>query len=163
MDSKSLPLIAGLVVLAAAGAFVLMKSSSGPAPTSSQVPEVAVELHPKQVEARAAIREGRLDDATDLLRSIPKDDPLYIAALGDLGILYEQTGDPISALSTANEVLDHQPEDTNAHFVACRAKYMMGEYGVAEFACMRAIEIAPQNMLARYSVALARLAQGKVD
>jgi len=164
LDSKSLPLIAGLVVLGAAGAFVLMKSSSAPQTASGERTAVpAVALHAKQIKAREAIHEGRLDDAGDLLRSVPKDDPAYVLALGDLGILYEQTGDPVSALATANELLDYLPEDSNGHFIACRAKYMIGDYAVAEFACMRAIEIDPRNMLARYSVALTRLAQGKVD
>jgi tetratricopeptide (TPR) repeat protein len=164
MDSKSLPLIAGLVVLVAAGAFMLFKSTgTRPEAPTNAPPAPEIKLHPKQVEARAAIHEGRLDDAGELLREVPPEDPAYLSALGDLGILYEQTGNAEGALNAANAILARDSDDSNAHFIACRAKQMLGEYDVAEFACMRAIEIAPRNVLARYSVAFVRVAEGKTD
>ncbi len=171
MNSRSLPLIAGLAVLLIAGLFVVFKGgggSAGTSPARSGRPAAAtsaapVTLHEKQQEARTAIREGRLDDAEAALRTIGPDDEMYLMAQGDLGILYEQLGRPEDTLAAAHEVLSRRPEDSNALFLACRAMYMQGRYTDAEMTCLRAIEVVPENELARYTLALIRVADGRLE
>ena len=168
LDSKALPLVAGLVVLGAAVLLIVGKDFFEPATATPQTPTGVSQvepaaLHPTQVEARLAIREGRMDDARDALASVPESDPLYVNVLLDLAVIYESRGQPTAALATGAKLLNLDPENSEGHHVMARAFYAETDYPQAERQALRAIEIAPNNISARFTIGLIRLASGHVD
>lgn len=168
LDSKALPIVAaalvlGVAVLLIVGKNVLQPAAPTPAGTSTAPAATPPPLHPKQVEARLAIREGRMDDARDALLSVSQTDPLYLGVLGDLAVLYESRGQFEAALTTGNQLLMLEPENSEAHHGMARAFYGLEDYRRAEMHAMRALEIDPGNARARYTVALVRLAAGQID
>jgi len=167
MDSKSLPLYAGLAVLIVAGVFLIGRNLIGPdtpGQTSSPVPRAnAPQLHPQQAAAREAIRAGDLDGAIELLARVEESDPAYVMVLSDLGVLYERTEQPEAALQTARRVIELQPGNLDGHFVACRSYFALARYDFAEYACLRTLEVAPNHLRARFGLGTIRIALGKLD
>ncbi len=165
-----MPLIVGLLVLVAAGVFLIGRSLIGTdpqQPTSSGTPEAAqapgISLHPQHVEAVELIRAGQLEEAVELLESIPPTHPAALVARRDLALTYERLGRAEEAVAEARSVLDNDSEDPEALYVTCRALYRLDRLQEAEHACMRALEVQPGHAAARYSVALVRVARGNLD
>ena len=168
LDSKALPLVAGLVVLGAAVLLIVGKDFFEPATATPPMPAGTAQvepaaLHPKQVEARLAIREGRMDDAREALGSVPESDPLYVNVLLDLAVFHESRGQATAALATGAKLLSLDPENSEGHHVMARAFYAESDYSQAERQALRAIEIAPGHIGARFTIGLIRLASGHVD
>ena len=170
MNSKSLPLLAGLLVLGLAVLLLVGKGmfeSDGSTPAANDTPQrpqiEEVPLHAKQVEARLAIREGRTDDARAALESVAEADPAYTRVQLDLAVLEDGTGNAAAAMAAAGRVLDVDPENPEGHHVLCRAYMMQEDWETAERHCLRSLEIAQANPQARYSIAFLRLVSGHVD
>lgn len=170
LDSKSIPLLAGLLVLLLAGVFVVGRSMKGPAggtqpavvsPDAAAVPEPE-NLHPQLVAGRASIRAGNIDEALAQLAQVPDSDASYLLALNDRGIVLEKLGRADEALATFHTILEVQPEDPFALYGVCRAHVLMGGYAEAELACLRCLEIDPRNARARFEVGLIRVAQDRL-
>lgn len=168
LDSKSLPLVAGLLVLVVAAVFLIGRNLVGPgAPTPGSAATVAArgrapELTAAQRDARAAIRRGEMDEAIRLLEQVPATDASHVSVLGDLAVMYERSGRPDAALGAAEGVLAAEPEDAEAHHQRCRALYGLGRLDGAEISCLRALEIVPAHVAARYTIGLVRVAQGRL-
>jgi tetratricopeptide (TPR) repeat protein len=171
LDSKALPILAALLVLLAAGAFLLgqylMNPDAGevvrPAAGTADAGLEAAAPGPEIVRAIEAMRAGRLDESREMFESVPRTDRGYLIALAHLGLIHEAQGQPEQAVRTFDELLSREPENADAHLGRSRALYNLGRYDLAEYAALRTLELDPEQVAARYQIGLIRVAQGAIE
>ncbi len=166
MNSKSIPMVLGMLVLLAGGAWLIGRNLVSP-PGGSGGTDTAGALEPdvppKQAEARQLAQAGKLNEAQTMLAELLEFDPSNVSAAIDLGMILEQQGVPDAALDLAEKVLQIQPENSDGHLLRSRALVALDRFDEAELTCLRALEISPSNIAARYTIGLVRTAQGRPD
>lgn len=106
--------------------------------------------------------ESRPEDARALFESVPESDPGYFEALQKLANMQWQEGDFEGALESFAKLAGKLPNDPSAYLNLSWVLYRLGRPFDSEVAALRAIEIAPDLVAARYNVAFFRLAQGNI-
>lgn len=166
VDIKTVALGVGLVVLVALGAYSLFDGSRRPSPslpTAPPKPAAApvVEQHPEIRAALDHVRQGALDEAVKLLEQVPKTAPHYTVALNNLGYLYAEREEDERAMKAFVKLAMLQPENPTAYVGLASAHYSAGRYEKAELNALRALELDPGLIPARYRLGLFRIAQGR--
>lgn len=170
MDSKSVPLLAGLLVLVVIGVFLVgrgMMGTPGEVTTPASVPVATQaaepeDLHPQLEAGRASIRAGQFEEAKGQLSQVPQDDVSYLLALNDLGIVHEELGETADARAAFEEILVHQPENPFALYGVCNAQIVQEDFAAAELSCLRVLEVDALHTRARFALGLIRVAQDKL-
>ncbi len=121
------------------------------------------DLHPNLAAGLDAIQANDLEKAIGLLAGVPSEDPGYSLALQNLGFVQYQTGDSQVSLETYNRLRSLQPEEAHTHIGLSWALFGLRRYDEAEHAGLRALELDPNNVAARYNVALFRVARGMIE
>jgi len=166
LDSKSIPVFAGILVLSAAGLFLLGRMLMAPpeearsiaAPADAPAPE---DLPEALVAGRQAMREGKLDEARAHLAQFDLSDPAYLMALSTLGAMDLRQDQPEAAAEKFRRILSLEPNDADAYYGLGLAQYKLGNHAEAELACLRTLELAANHIPARFHLALVRTAMGK--
>jgi tetratricopeptide (TPR) repeat protein len=121
-----------------------------------------IDLPPALLEGQRALSEGRFDEALERFRSVPPGDPAHAVALQHQALVEERRGEPQRALELFVEIAGLEPENPEVHVQLAHALYLVGRVAEAEFAALRALELAPRHGPARYDVALYRVAQDRL-
>jgi tetratricopeptide (TPR) repeat protein len=168
LDSKSIPVFAAILVLSAAGLFLvgrmLMAPPEGtPALTAPADAPALSDLPEALVAGRQAMREGRTDEARTLLEQIDASEPAYLMALSTLGALDLRMDQPAAAADNFRLILSLEPDDADAYFGLSLAQYALGNNADAEYSCLRTLELAANHAPARFHLALVRTAMGRTE
>ena len=159
---KTLLLFLSLMALLSAGVFFIERNWTRIVTPAGQASEDGPDnLHPDLAAGLAALRANRLDEARNRLEKLQPTDPGYPLALINLTVACERLGDLEAALEAATELITVEPEDSKAWIRMSWVQYRLGRYREAEFSSVRALEVDPTNIPARYDAALFRVAQGR--
>ncbi len=131
--------------------------------TASTPTPLPKDLHPNLAAAFDAIQANDLEKAAGLLGGVPAEDPGHSLALQNLGFVQYQLGQPQESLETYNRLRPLQPEEAHTHIGLSWALFGLRRYDEAEHAGLRALELDPNNLAARYNVALFRVARGRIE
>jgi tetratricopeptide (TPR) repeat protein len=134
---------------------------SSSAPAEQEIAPAAVR-HPDLEAGLAALRDDRLDEAQTLLEGVPSTDPSYLLALHNLAGLYLRQGKLESSAQALERLNTLQPDDAALQVSLGWAYFRLRRYPDAELEVLRALEVAPDHLPARFNVALFRVAQGKL-
>ena len=119
-------------------------------------------LHPDVVAGLEALKEFRTEDARALFEKVPETDPGYGEALKNIADIQWQEGELEGALKSFSDLTAILPNDAVAYINLSWAQYRLGLLADSELSTLRAIEVAPDLLAARYNVAFFRLAQGDI-
>ncbi len=133
------------------------------APDASTKAPLPKDLHPNLAAGLEAIQANDLVKAAGLLAGVPSENPGYPLALQNLGFVQYQAGNAQESLETYNRLRSLQPEEAHTHIGLSWALFGLRRYAEAEHAGLRALELAPNNVAARYNVALFRVARGMIE
>jgi len=156
----------GLLILVVAAALYFVRTTRE-APGEQNAPTapgqgLPATLHPDVVAGLAALREFRTDEARALFERVPETDPGYGEALKNIANMQWQEGDFAGALKSFSDLSAMLPNDAVNYINLSWAQYSLGLLADSEVSTLRAIEVAPDLLAARYNVALFRLAQGDI-
>ena len=109
------------------------------------------------------MRQGKRAEAAELNSQILKDDPKDNDARGLAATFMLDKGDVSRALSELQAVVTHSPNNPVAQFNLGRAHAARGEYEQARQLFQKAIDLKPDYVLARLSLAELQLTQRDFD
>jgi tetratricopeptide (TPR) repeat protein len=138
------------------------ESAQGGPAAAAQPASEAIALHPNIIAGLEALKEFRTAEARELFMQVPEDDPSYGEALKNLANIQWQEGDYEGALTSYSMLSTLFPNDIVTYINLSWAQYRLGLYADSELSTLRALEIAPDSVAARYNVAFFRLAQGDI-
>ena len=158
----------GLLIAVIAASFFYSRTirgvpdGSGPPAGSAAGPPAADPraLHPEVTAGIDALRAQQYEQARQHLESIPSTDPSYLVALQNLGTVHSALGDFERSLATLNELAELQPDDPHVLLSLAWAQHRLDLDVEAELSTLRALEVDPSNLVARYNVAYFRVARG---
>lgn len=177
MGSKTFALLMGMIVLLAGAVFLLGRTLTRPpvgamlpprgvgpgAPVpQGPAPSTQAELHPSLTAGLQAIREMRLEEAVRLLEEVPADHEAFLLAQYNLGVIQEARGNPGAAIQALQRVVSLQDESAEVYAAMGRAYSRAGDFDSAESATLRAIELDPGHVPARYLAGFVRIARGEI-
>ncbi|NIL99517.1 MAG: tetratricopeptide repeat protein [Acidobacteria bacterium] len=118
-------------------------------------------LHPELKQALDAMAENRDDDAIGHLRAVPADSPNYPTVLRHLAVLTARKGNFEEAIQSLLALTERYADDPEIHASLGWVFYLADRPRDAEFAALRALELAPDHKATRYNIGLYRVAQGR--
>jgi tetratricopeptide (TPR) repeat protein len=154
-----------LILVIAASLYFVRTTREAPGernPATAPGQAAAPALHPDVVAGLEALREFRTADARALFERVPETDPGYGEALKNIANMQWQEGDFTGALKSFSDLTAILPNDAVNYINLSWAQYRLGLIADSEVSTLRAIEVAPDLLAARYNVALFRLAQGDI-
>jgi Flp pilus assembly protein TadD len=146
----------------------LAASRAGDTTTALEALRTATTLAPHapslwRLRSDCALLLGANSDAFDALRELLRLDPDNMDALGNLGALYRQAGEPMHALHALHRVLAHHPSDVRALSNTALVFHDLGEFAMARDAAAAALALDPQHADAQWNLALMQLLHGDFD
>jgi tetratricopeptide (TPR) repeat protein len=163
---RTIVIFIGLLILVIAASLYFVRTTrTGDAEQAPAMPQEQSSPQPQHPDLQAgleALSESRPEEARALFESVPESAPAYIAALQNLANMQWQEGDYEGALESFNRLATKLPNDPGAYINMSWALYRLGRPFDSEVTTLRAIEIAPDSVAARYNVAFFRLAQGNI-
>jgi tetratricopeptide (TPR) repeat protein len=164
-DARSGLLLGALAVMVVLGGVWVAQSLRREEPrmiVNPEAPSIRQSLHPQLEAGIAALREGRLEAAREALEAVPVTHPSYSVAVSTLGDLHRQQGDLDAAVEAYKMLMRLQPGTPEPYLLLGRVEHERGNDDRAEWYAMRAIEVAPAHLAARYDVALFRVSEGRI-
>lgn len=110
--------------------------------------------------ARELVHAARVDEATDLYRSILRENPSNVKARNDLGTLYETLGQYDLALEQFEAALKFEPEDVEVLNSFGLTLGAVGRFDEGEAELRRAVRIAPERIEPRASLGILLFRRG---
>lgn len=126
-------------------------------PAAERVPD---DVHPDLAAGIQAIQSGKWNEARQQLARVPEQDPSYTLALQKLGVAAWELRDYQAAYDAFRRLSEIQPENANVYVDLASAQFRLGRVPAAENTVLRALEIDPGHLAARYNVAFYRVARG---
>lgn len=124
-------------------------------------------MHPDLVAGREALEAGRLDEARGLLENVPAGDPAHAQALRELVRVHAARGDHAATEDAVSRLIALRPEREEVrgelaelYIVLGWTQYLQDRALDAELNTLRALELQPDSVHARYNLGLYRLVQG---
>jgi Flp pilus assembly protein TadD len=152
-----------LILVIAASLYFVRTTRTGDAERAPALPQEQHSSPPQHPDLQAgleALREARPDEAREAFERVPENAPGYLEALSNLAKLQWQEEDFEGARSSYAKLTAIRPDDPVPYINLSWAQYRLGRPADSELSTLRAIEVAPDLVSARYNVAFFRLAQG---
>jgi len=121
-----------------------------------------VDAHPSLLAGLESIKAQELKTAREQLQQVPASDSGYLVALANLAGVHLQLGDLQASLEALQAYAEIRHEDPQAHINLSWGYFRLGRYEEAEMSSLRALEIDPGNLAARFNVGLFRVAQARL-
>jgi tetratricopeptide (TPR) repeat protein len=113
-----------------------------------------------RLRADTALLHGANSEAFDTLRELVRLAPDDADALGNLGALYREAGEPVAALQALHRALALNATDARALSNTALTLHDLGQFAMARDAASAAIALDPSRADARWNLALMELLHG---
>lgn len=144
----------------------ILDARTGDRDTARASLERAIKAHPTAVQprsllAREYLKDGKVDRARSLIADILNDNQNNPVVLGLMGEIHLAGNEFVDARSLLTRLVQLQPQNASAHYFLAMSQDGLGLKAEVRTALNRALELAPDYVLAK--IALARLHLGEGD
>jgi tetratricopeptide (TPR) repeat protein len=139
-----------------------LRATPGPA---SAISVQRLRHHPPKIARKAfalgltAQRKSRQAEAIEHFTTAVSQDPLYVEARAELGVLYARNGEISKALEQFERGLELDPNSSVLHFNRALALLSLGRAAEAESEARRVLALNPQDVHVNHLIELALFAQ----
>ena len=112
------------------------------------------------VRVKELVQDGRIDEAISLYRDILASNPANLNARNNLGVLYDEMGQPELAIEQFEVAERLAPENVEVLTNFGLARTAMAHYDRAEKLLRRALRLAPENTAVRASIGILHFHRG---